>query len=292
MKSIFVTLLLFLFSSLAFAQTIVLPVTKVLHGEARYKAGSLDKPAVLILHGFLSTNNFSTVKAIETAVQETGASTLAITLTFDINQRKQSLKCNSIHTHTLQKDIKEIGKWVQWLKDQGHKEIVLIGHSFGSQKLLKYLSGKTDPSIKRALLTSMFYVHGQEVGTNRMETLHAQSLLKQQENEPNKFSYGFCQQNYVATPKSYLSYLELNRSNVLHLLENATSPVTLIFGEKDRTFNRVGEHWLLDLAKTPVKIVLIQNANHFFSDEYEFDLQDVIIDQMKQLENTLQDPIS
>lgn len=290
MKSILTTLLL-LFSHLALAETVVLPMNQVLNGEARYHAGKPNKPAVLLLHGFLSTNQFATVKAMESAVQETGASTLAITLTLGINQRKESLRCSSLHTHTLQQDLDEIDRWVNWLKTKGHQEIVLIGHSFGSQKLLQYLNMVSDESIKLSLLTSMFYIHGQSVGTNREDTLKAQALSKAGKSTPQKFSYGFCNQNYFATPESYLSYMALSRSNVLHLLDGASSPVTVILGEKDKTFTQVGENWLLELEETPAKVILIENANHFFSDEYEFDLQEAIIEQMNQLDQILTTPI-
>ena len=98
-----------------------------------------DKPAVLLLHGFLQTRDFPTVATLARGLRDAGYPVLSPTLSLNIPNRSQSLACEAIHRHSLDDDIGEIARWVDWLKSHGHRSIVLIGHSFGSLQLLAYL---------------------------------------------------------------------------------------------------------------------------------------------------------
>jgi len=176
---------LFSFSSLSQAQTVSHHIKSVnIEAEADYLIGDIDKPAVIIIHGFLTTNKFHTVVAMAKALQDEGFSTLTPTLTLDINKRKSSIKCNSIHTHTLEKDVLEIKEWVEWLENKGHKKVIVVGHSSGSQELLEYLNKHPSSTITGAVFTSLFYLSGKELGTLDNEVIFAKDLMAKKENRP------------------------------------------------------------------------------------------------------------
>lgn len=267
-----------LFSSAACAQVVLHTVnTQNIKAEAEFHQGDADKPAVLILHGFLTTNQFHTVKSMASALQEGGYTTLSPTLSLNINLRKQSVKCNAIHTHTLEEDIAEIHAWINWLKARGHHKIVLLGHSSGSQELLAYLEQHQPPEIQLAIFTSLFYLNGTELGTLPEELDYAANALKANQHAPRKYTFLFCKKDYYATPASFLSYQKLDRAYILKQLSNLSIPSYTLMGGADKRYQDVGLNWLDELGKTPTHLTVVKGANHFFSSEYEFDLQEQLL---------------
>ncbi len=253
-----------------------------LKADAEYVIGDVDKTAVLILHGFLTTNKFHTVVAMAKALQDEGYTTLTPTLTLNTSQRQASVKCNAIHTHTLERDVIEVTEWIQYLHDQGHKKIVVLGHSSGSVELIELLNNHKDIGIEAAIFTSLFYLTDDERGTLKNEVGYAQQALKENRNRPHKYSFLFCKSNYYATPESFLSYLKLDRQYILDSLKNLTIPSYTIMGSSDKRYQSVGENWLAELEKTGTDLIIIDGANHFFSSEHEFDLQDSLIKIMQE----------
>ncbi len=122
------------------AATVSLKLPNGLTATANYQKNNLKTTGIIILHGFLVTHNFRTITNLSAALFDEGYTFLAPNLTLGINHRKVSLTCEAIHTHNMSDDINEIHHWVNWLIKQGHKEIVIIGHSFGSLHSLAYLS--------------------------------------------------------------------------------------------------------------------------------------------------------
>ena len=70
---------------------IELEVVPGITAEADYWPGEADKPAVLILHGFLQTREFPTVRRLAEALADEGYSVLTPSLTLGLNRRRQSL---------------------------------------------------------------------------------------------------------------------------------------------------------------------------------------------------------
>lgn len=249
-----------------------------LKAHAEYNKGEPNKPAVLILHGFLTTNQFHTVKAMGQALSDVGVTTLSPVLTLGVELRKESLKCQAIHSHTLDQDIAEIDAWVQWLKQQGHQKIILVGHSSGSTEILEYLNRHKDKSVVSSVFTSMFYLNGPELGVSADDLSFAKRAADSKQKSLRKYHIMFCQGDYLSSPESYLSYMRLTRDYVISSMKKLTIPTTTIMGGKDKRYQSVGYDWLDELKDTRTDLVLVEGANHFFSSEYEFDLQDRLVE--------------
>ena len=268
---------------LSFAYTTVFATVVTHHiaplnltAQANYHEGDNDKPALLIMHGFLTTNQFHTIRTMAKNFKDEGYTVLAPTLTLGVNLRKQSLKCDDLHNHTLENDVIEIESWIKWLESQGKKEIVVIGHSTGSHELLALLNKEAHPTIKLAIFTSLFYLNGPELGTLQSDLEYAQQALSTSDLKPHKYSFLFCKNNYFATPQSYLSYHSITRKYVLDALSALTIPHYTIMGGADRRYQLVGENWLDQLKQSGTNLITVEGANHFFSSEHEFDLQDLL----------------
>lgn len=271
-------LVLFGIGQAALAQDVTMPLdNSKLSATANYNKGNMSKPAVLILHGFLTNNKFHTIIAMEDVLQMEGYTTLSPILTLGINNRRDALTCGSIHTHTLQQEMAEIDQWIRWLAQQGHQKVILLGHSSGSQQLLEYLANYPATAVTSAIFTSSFYLNGKELGTKESELQQAKSDLDTHYKQPRKYSFLFCNNNYNATAESFLSYQGITRQRLLSTLKQLKIPTHTIMGGSDERYSKVGRNWLDDLRASGTKLYVVDNADHFFSSDSEPLLQDVLI---------------
>jgi len=243
---------------------------------AEYVPGDTRRPAVLILHGLLTTYRFHTVQAMKEAATELGFGVLTPNLTYAISQRRESMLCTSLHRHTLDTAAAEIHDWIDWLRKQGYPSVILVGHSAASQLFLYALRQKAREDVRGLVLTSLFYLNGPELGTRQEELARAKTLVEQGETAPQKWHWVFCRGNFYATPQSYLSYMKLTRPFILQALGeiSARIPTYIIMGGADKRYQRTGREILDQYRQSGAHVVIIDGANHFFSSEYEFDLQD------------------
>jgi pimeloyl-ACP methyl ester carboxylesterase len=200
---------------------------------------------------------------------------LAPTLSLNVNLRRQGLTCDSVHTHNISDNNREIKRWIQWLKQQGYQSIILIGHSSGNLQLVSYLHDNTDPAIKALIAVSP----GTTWNPYKLEQTHHDILLateaaKKSPSTLNKYSLGFCENNYTATAENYLSYASWSDTYLLQNIKQLTIRTDVIIGNKDPY---LPAHWAERLRQENIKVTVIDGANHFFSGGAEFLLQDSII---------------
>ncbi|OYW25521.1 MAG: alpha/beta hydrolase [Hydrogenophilales bacterium 12-63-5] len=236
--------------------------------NAEYLIGQRSKPAVLLLHGFLQTRD-PTVATLGRGLQDAGYTVLLPTLSLNIPNRMQSLACEAVHKHSMDDDVAEIGRWVDWLKSHGHRSIVLVGHSFGSLQLLAYLSTHPDPAIKAYIGASLVEA---QIGTTSRQALIAQ-LEAQIQNKQRTLvtqSLSFCRK-YTSTPDGLLSYVRWDQPRLLTALKQVPTSVQLIMGDAD---GMLGQGWLKALQHVQVPMVIVHGGSHFMDGEHEFDLLD------------------
>lgn len=264
-------------SLLARAAPVELTLPNKLVAKAEYRKGDPEKAAVILVHGFLQTHEFPTIHRLTDDLADSGHTVVSPTLTLGVTHRRQSLACEAIHTHTLRQTGQEIDLWVKWLKARHRGPIVLIGHSIASVELLAYLSGKPDPAIKRFIGVSI--IEGRlKLTPSETARLIDDMRLAMKTGKPRVVThpFSFCQK-YQATPASLLSYLEWTPKQVLDAAGRLSLPHLFIMGGHD---DRLGADWVDDLkARSRVKV--IPGANHFMDGEHEFDLLDVVLDELK-----------
>jgi pimeloyl-ACP methyl ester carboxylesterase len=241
--------------------------------EADYWPGAADMPAILILHGFLQTREFPTVRRLAESLADEGFSVLTPSLTLGLNRRRQSLACEAIHTHSLQQDVAELTAWTMWLAKRAGKPPVVIGHNTAGVLLAAMLDAH-QARIEQALLVSMT-AFGQVAPADRIEILRKRAVESVTDaiDEIQIYSLGYCR-DYATTATAFLSYLEWDRDRLGQALTAASVPVTVIFGGKDERADRA---WLDSLAVGGVEIRAVAGADHFFDLAHEFDLLDEVI---------------
>jgi len=267
MRAFLFCLLISVFPTAAHAELVQQLMRPGIPASAEYRVGDRSKPAVLMLHGFLQTREFSTVATLARGLHDAGYTVLSPTLSLNIPGRMQSLACEAVHKHSLNDDVAEIGRWIHWLKSHGHPAIVLVGHSFGSLELLAYLSEKPDAAVKGYIGASLIEV---QIGPVDRVTLIAQleNRVRNKQRALVNQTLSFCTK-YPSTPEGLLSYVRWDQARVLASLKQSPVSVRLIMGDAD---TRLGGGWIKALQHVKTPMTVVKGANHFMDGTHEFDL--------------------
>ena len=258
-----------------------LPSGLIAHGDFRPGSGAL--PAVLVLHGFMTTQNFTTIQTIVNELDERGYTVLAPTLTLGIDERRGGLSCGAIHTHTMEEDLTELSWWVNWLAKRHPGPLVLIGHSSGSLQAIAYAAAHPIPQLRMVIATSPVYF-GEYYPPDLVaaQIARAEQQRRSGSSTLDRYALTFCNRNFVATPKSYLSYAAWDRSQVLASVRDARVPVKVVFGTADP---RATSEWQDGLRQAGAAVKLIPGATHFFDATHEFELLDLIRDALRSVDD-------
>jgi esterase/lipase len=271
-------LLLAGFALPACAEPVELLLPNKLVARAEFRTGEAGKPAILLMHGFLQTHEFPTIHRLVDGLASEGYSVLAPTLTLGVTHRKQSQACEAINVHTMADATMEVGLWVDWLKARKMSSVVLLGHSFGSVVALAYLGNQGHNPVHKLI--------GVSAAEGRLKTDRAQrdrlidkarALVKSNNRALMTEQLSFCQK-YRATPQGMLSYLEWTPERILREVRRLPASTTFIMGSRD---DRLGSGWIEQLKQTRAKVHVIEGANHFMDGDYEFDMLDTVLAELR-----------
>lgn len=261
------------------AEIVTLELSSGISARADFRSGDPALPPVLVMHGFMSTHSFNTIRGIVDALADNGYTVLAPTLSLGINQRQQGLNCEAVHTHTMQQDIQEISEWLEWLQAKTGKDIVVVGHSTGSLQLAVLAATLKPSNIQRVVLTAPSHFEGDAVAAAKE---HAREFTPPAQGsgdaELGSYSLGYCKGNFVSTYPVYHSYQVWSGEKTLEALRAIEIPVAVIMGQND---DRFGSDWLQAIRQSGVAVSEIQGANHFFDSPYEFDFHDALLQALK-----------
>lgn len=244
---------------------------------ADYRPGLPNKPAVMLVHGFLQTRDFPTIQRLAQGLAEEGYTVLAPTLSLGVPKRRQSLPCEAIHNHSFDGDVAEVATWVDWLRQRGHSAIILVGHSFGSLQTLSYAARDTNPGVRSVISLSLVDTEGPADNARKRAVRDAKARLKSGNNELFAPEFAFCK-TFPTTPKNFISYAQWDRKTILSLLNQVKISNHIVIGGKD---TRMGPDWPNKLRAQGASISVIEGANHFFDDQHEFDLLETVLSRLQ-----------
>jgi dienelactone hydrolase len=275
-------LLLWLLPVTTLAGEITHTIPGGLKALADYHSGNRDKPAVLVLHGFLQTHHFSTIRLITAELADAGYTVLSPTLSLNIDQRNSSLTCDAIQNHTVEQATQEIAAWVEWLYTHGHQRIVLIGHSTGSNNLLSYLQSGPHKAVTTFIATSIGPMDsGDFRDESRRQRVEARADAAVGDTGLKRYTLGFCRQNYTTAPQYFLSYMQWDKERILNGLKTTPVPTTVVLGEDDKW---LPADWTAAVETAAIPLRVIAEANHYFSGISEFDFQATILTLVEEAE--------
>jgi len=235
-----------------------------------------EKGAVLWLHGLFQTHNMREPIGIqrEAWVSE-GYPVLSPTLTLGVNDRKASYDCSYALDHDYELNIKELERWVEWLKDKGVKRIILAGHSMGGQQVIELAYRlRGDSSIVGLLAVAP------AKGLKREHKLlkRAEELVKARRgSELLETNFFYCQKAKVSARTLY-SYYGVER-NIGRFLSKLSIPVLVVWGGEDDRVKELPaflEPYIK--GKKNIRLEVIDYADHFFRDLASEDLSAIAVE--------------
>ncbi|MEG3640064.1 alpha/beta hydrolase [Magnetococcus sp. PR-3] len=234
--------------------------------------------AFLMVHGTLAHNRMEMIASTQSLLEEAGWNSLAINLSLGISNRHGSYKCEHPHRHTHEEAVGEISAWVQWLKHQGIRKIVLLGHSRGGSQVAWYLTEQVDPVIRGAVLVApstwsmkKAMLSYKERFNGDLMTWLGKALLFSKQSvsrdaliQPPGFIY--CKDAKV-TPRSFVSYYKADpRKDTPNLLKHIAVPTLIAVGSEDRVVADLLPTLQSSKLSKNFKLSIIDGAGHFFPD--------------------------
>ncbi|WP_341894155.1 alpha/beta hydrolase [Ferrovibrio terrae] len=127
-----------------------------LDGELTLAPGKTAKDGLLILvHGTLAHNRMEIMQAQQALLAERGLSTLAVSLSLGISDRKGMYDCTQPHRHSNAQAASEIAAWIDWAAKAGATKIGILGHSRGAAQVAFYAAtagGKLPAAVQKIVL--------------------------------------------------------------------------------------------------------------------------------------------
>lgn len=250
-----------------------------------------EGPVVLITHGTLAHNRMEIISTLQDLFAENGVSSLAINLSLGLNKRPSSMyDCATPHTHKHTDAIKEIGAWVEWLKYEGAKDIVLLGHSRGGNQTAWYAAEQADSSVSGVILLapqtwSAGYAakdYEERYGKPLRPILDkALSLVKAGKGKEmlEHVDFIYCKDTTVSA-EAFVSYYQSDqRLDTPYLLSRIKLPMLLFVGTEDKVVKGLKKK-LDQLPQRPenLETVIMEGADHFFRDLYAEDVVDKAVE--------------
>lgn len=288
MKKMFVALASLVLGSAAMAETVTLK-HEGLELRANLETSGENwqqAPVLLMTHGTLAHNEMEIMQALQETFLERGVSSLAINLSLGLNDRQGMYDCAVPHTHKHTDAVKENALWLDWLKTQGVKEVVLLGHSRGGNQSARFALEHDSAAIKGAILIApQTWSEGSEAKDyekrygkalapllNKAEKLVAEgkgeTMLK-----PVDFIY--CEDT-AASAEAFISYYRTDP-----LMDTPTvagklkMPVLVIAGSADTVVADLPERMEKLADGERVQFELLDGADHFFRDLWAEDIADM-----------------
>ena len=247
---------------------------------------TLADGVVLMTHGLLAHKGMEIMMALKGLLAERGLNTLAINLSLDLDDRHGMVDCPTPHRHRDADAMGEIAAWVAWLNNKGAGPVTLLGHSRGGNQAARYAAGNPDPAVKRLVLVAPATSNpGKPArGYYRRYKKDLAPLLKKARGlmaagKGNALmkdvDFLYCPKTTV-TAATFADYYGANpERDTPSVIRRITLPVLAVAGGSDRVNPHFGKK-MKKLPQANVKLVVIEDAGHFFRDLFGEDLADAI----------------
>ncbi len=241
-------------------------------------------PVVLMTHGTLGHNRMEIISTLQELFKENGVSSLAINLSLGLQNRNSAMyDCATPHTHKHSDAVGEISAWVEWLRFEGIKNIVLLGHSRGGNQTAWYAAERSAPVISKVILVAPQVWSADRAAGNynkrygkSLEAVlgEANALVKSGKGRQimKHTDFLYCKDTSV-TAEAFAGYYQPDeRLDTPFLVEKIKQPVLLFIGSEDKVVEGLQKK-LQKLSRTDhLSIEIMDGADHFFRDLYAEDL--------------------
>ena len=111
-------------------------------------------PLVLMTHGTLAHGSMEIMEALQGALKDRDISSLSMTLSLGLDNRRGMYDCATPHTHKHTDALEEIGAWLGWLQSQGVGQVALLGHSRGGNQSARFAAAHPEAPLSAVILVA------------------------------------------------------------------------------------------------------------------------------------------
>lgn len=255
------------------AETVHLMMPSGIEGRAAFLAGRPGQAAVLLLHGFLQTGDFSTIQQLYGELSEAGYTVLAPTITLGVPNRRRSLDCGSLHLTEIGDEVAEVQAWVEWLDQHSSGPIYLLGHSQGARLMIIWASQHHGERVRGLLGVSLI---GGKPSSRQAETLRRR-IRRLPPTQLVREPLSFCAR-YTAPAAAYLGYLRWDDKHILRAAAHIQPPLDVVLGGADPN---LAPGWPARLRGAGVRVTVLPRASHFMNSLHQFTLLDWVLAQLR-----------
>jgi dienelactone hydrolase len=246
----------------------------------------ITEGVILITHAGLAHGRMETITSMQGLLKESGYSTLAINLSLGVDNRHGMFDCKSTHRHRYADGADEIGAWVDWLKRQGTKQVVLLGHSRGAGQTALYAAERDNDLVKAVVLlapdtraTNDAVAYQQRHHAPLAPVLkNAQGLVKAGKGNTVLEHTGilYCADTSVTADTIVSYYGPDPRLDTPYLISKIKKPILMVIAGNDEVVIGFKDKFspLADGQRVQMKV--IGGAGHFFRDLYMDDAVDAV----------------
>ncbi|MDH5474013.1 MAG: alpha/beta hydrolase [Gammaproteobacteria bacterium] len=250
---------------------------------------TLADDLILMTHGTFAHNKMEIIATLQHLFADNGISSLAITLSMNIDNRTGFYDCSIPNTHKHTDAIDEINAWMTWLARQGSEKITLLGHSRGGNQTAWTAVEHDNPMIQKIILIAPQTWNMNNTSNDYQEKYNrkllpilnkTQALVKNGTPETilDNTDFVYCNDASVSA-ESFVSYYEDDaRKDTPFLLNKLKKPVIVFIGSEDKVVKKLEQAMQPLSEKQNIKIHIIEGADHFFRDIYADELVETAIE--------------
>ncbi|OHC83507.1 MAG: hypothetical protein A3G73_03530 [Rhodospirillales bacterium RIFCSPLOWO2_12_FULL_67_15] len=243
--------------------------------------------AILLVHGTMVHARMDTMAYLQKALLEQGNSSLSVTLSLGVTDRRGNADCAKPQTHRHQDAPAEIAAWIGWLKGQGAADITVLGHSRGGNQVARYALESPDAAVKRTVLLAPL-AWSEKRAAEGYESFHrvplrprlaeAEKLVAAGKGSETMRGIGFqfCPETAVSAETFVSYYRDDGRMDTPSLVPKIRVPVLVITGTLDAMFPDLPERMKDKLGPT-VRLETIDGADHFFRDLISDEVAEIVV---------------
>lgn len=293
--------------SLAFSLAVILPLVgftavqaepvrlvhegRGLDGELKLAAGKTPRDGIMVLvHGTLAHNRMEIMQSLQETLAERGLSSVAVTLSLGVSDRKGMYDCAVPHRHSNVQATAEIAAWIDWAGKAGAGKIGLLGHSRGGAQVAYYAAQKGDalpPALQKIVLVAPATFDRAAAPAEYkarfggdFNAVIAKAEALQAAGKGNELltdtDFMYCQKTSVAAA-TFLDYHNGDgRNDAPSLLPRIRRPVLLAIAGGDEVVKDLPQKLRSVSGAEKIRTITVDGADHFFQDLYGEDLADAI----------------
>ena len=232
--------------------------------------------SALILHGTLTHNGRSNYLELQDNLAKQGITSLSINLSLDLTDRHGEYDCATPHTHKHTDALAEVKFWLNWLKQQGIKQVTLIGHSRGGNQIAWFANEKDSPMIRKVVLLApatgkqQSAKDYQEKYGKALEPVlkKAQDLVKAGKGSEimKDVDFIYCEKTQV-TAAAFADYYTVKpQFDTPTLLKSVKKPTLVFIASEDQFVPELAARMETLKGTKNLTIEIIDGADHFFMD--------------------------